>query len=129
LFLNTTGNSNTAIGTGSMGSNTTGVQNTAIGAYNMSGTAATNSTVVVGYNSTAGTGTNSSIILGNNATGNGSNQLVIGSAANYVGATGSPTGFSTTANDFVGGSALPALAKFLTVKINGTNYKIPLYNV
>jgi len=112
-----------------MVNNTTGVENTVIGAYSFSGTAATNSTVVVGYNSTATTGTTSSIILGNNATGTGSNQLVVGSSTNYVGATGSATGFATTANTFVGGSALPALAKFLTVKINGTDYKIPLYNI
>jgi len=129
LFLNATGNTNTAIGTSSMANNTTGIQNTVIGAYAMNGTAATNSTIVIGVSSTAGTGTNSSIILGNNATGNGSNQLVIGSVTNYVGASGSATNFATTANTFVGGSALPALAKFLTVKINGTDYKIPLYNV
>ena len=129
FFLNTTGFSNTAIGANSMVSNTTGVENTVIGAYSFNGTAATNSTVVVGYNSTATTGTTSSIILGNNAAGTGSNQLVIGSSTNYVGATGSATGFSTTANTFVGGSALPALAKFLTIKINGTDYKIPLYNL
>jgi len=41
-----------------------------------------------------------------------------------VGATADPT-----ANTFVGGSVLPALAKFLTIKINKTDYKIPLYNV
>ena len=129
FFLNTTGFSNTAIGTNSMVNNTTGKENTVIGAYSFNGTAATNSTVVVGYNSTATTGTTSSIILGNNAAGTGSNQLVIGSSTNYVGASGGPANFATSANDFVGGSALPALAKFLTVKINGTDYKIPLYNV
>jgi hypothetical protein len=129
FFLNTTGNNNTSIGAGSMTNNITGSQNTVVGAYALTGTAATNSTVVVGYNSTATTGTTSSIILGNNAAGTASNQLVIGSATSYVGATGSATGFATTANTFVGGSALPALAKFLTIKINGTDYKIPLYNV
>jgi hypothetical protein len=129
FFLNTTGFSNTAIGTNSMVQNTTGQSNTVIGAYAMASTSTTSSTVVIGANATTTTGTNSSIILGTDAIGNGSNQLVVGSSTNYVGATGSATGFATTANTFVGGSALPALAKFLTIKINGTDYKIPLYNV
>ena len=129
LFLNTTGNVNTSVGTGSMTGNATGIQNTAIGAYSLNNTTSTNTTVAIGVSARTSNGTNSSIIIGTDAVGNGSNQLVIGSSTHFVGATGTAAGFATTSTAFVGGSALPALAKFLTIKINGTDYKIPLYNV
>jgi hypothetical protein len=144
MSSNDSGSSNVAVGAASLGINVDGTSNTAIG----SGASALNlnagENVAIGYNAlysnqtgyynvvigsqAAATNLNSCIVLGRGASANASYQLVIGSETNPVGTgTNSPTAFSTTANQFTGGSALPALAKYLSVRINGTFYKIPLF--
>jgi hypothetical protein len=127
LGINVDGTSNTAIGAGASALNLNAGENVAIG-YNALYSNQTGEYNVVIGSQAAATNLNSCIVLGRGASANASYQLVIGSSTNPIGTgTNSPTDFPTTANQFTGGSALPALAKYLAVRINGTFYKIPLF--
>jgi hypothetical protein len=144
MSSNDSGSSNVAVGAVSLGINVDGTSNTAIGAGASALNLNAGENVAIGYNAlysnqtgeynvvigsqAAATNLNSCIVLGRGASANASYQLVIGSSTNPIGTgTNSPTDFPTTANQFTGGSALPALAKYLAVRINGTFYKIPLF--
>jgi hypothetical protein len=146
LSLNTTGESNTAIGYQTLLNNTTGVYNTFVGITAGTGITTGSGNVGLGWSTLSGgpngTGQNnigigqlagenvgaanfsiaigsgtqingysSSIVLGQNASATANNQLVIGSSSNNVGA--------------IATEALTPTISW-TVKINGTDYKIPL---
>jgi hypothetical protein len=111
-FSNTTGGRNTAIGHFVLQSNTTGEYNSILGwAAGGTGTGDQGSSNCV-LGTSANTGNfNSSVILGRSATATASNQFVVGSSSYNAGAVTTET---ITAD------------KTWTVKINGTDYKIPI---
>ena len=108
----TTGSGNVGLGwsTLSGGPNGTGQNNIGIGQLAGENVGAANFSIAIG-SGTQINGHSSSIILGTNAAATGSNQLVIGSSSDNVGAI-----------------ATEALTPTISwaVRINGVNYKIPL---
>lgn len=113
LYSNTTGNYNTSVGTFS--SNLiTGSGNTVLG-YNASGDAATTTgsfNTVIGYNADS-KNFSGGVVLGASAVATANNQFVIGSTAYNAGAVTTETPATTT--------------RTWTVRVNGVNYKIPMY--
>ncbi len=138
LNQNRTGNDNTATGFLSMGATTTGLSNSAFGAGSLLTNVNGNDNIGIGVNAGqgivngsdntfVGTGSNangdysSCIVIGSGAQATASGQLVIGSTTHAVG------NLQTTAT--AGANPVPADAQFfLNVTINGTPYKIALFN-
>jgi len=110
LRLNTTGTGNNAFGSNALGNNFTGTRNIAIGQNALINHNLGSYNIGIGYDITSGNFSDS-IIIGNSATATGNNQLVIGSSSRNAG---------TIATE----ALTPTIS--WTVKINGTDYKIPL---
>ena len=109
-YYMTTGSGNVGIGYRTNFTNTAGNYNVAVG-YSALNTASTGSyNVALGYAADSG-GFSESVILGRSAAATASNQFVVGSSSYNVGAVTTET---ITAD------------KTWTVKINGTDYKIPI---
>ncbi len=109
-YYMTTGSGNVGIGYRTNFTNTAGNYNVAVG-YSALNTASTGSyNVALGYAADSG-GFSESVMLGRSATATASNQFVVGSSSYNVGAVTTET---ITAD------------KTWTVKINGTDYKIPI---
>lgn len=129
----TTGTNNVYVGANAGNTSTTGTQNVIVG-YNADVNASGNTNATaVGYNSI---GCTDSAILGreNNAvTYTGVIALGHGNTATkngqmFIGGATSPVNTATTVGPAGGASSLPATPKgYLTVTINGTEYKIPYY--
>lgn len=122
---------NTALGRNSQQFNSTGTGNTSLGGSTLSSLLFSGSSnVAVGYQAGTSLSTGSSnILIGVSAqaeSASSSNQLSIGSSANYVGTNGGPNTYYATAS--TGTATLPTGATgFWRVLINGTVRKIAVY--
>jgi hypothetical protein len=122
LPANTTGSSNTAAGQQALFNVQGGSSNTGLGIFSGSGIVSGTGNTFLGALTSASGDFNNSIALGVGAQVNASSQLAIGSSAQPVGP------ITTTPATAGVAAALPALpVGYFSVRINGTNYKIPLY--
>lgn len=137
LSDNTSGSSNTGVGTFALRSNTIGVTNMGIGWSSLSQNTTGNDNLGIGTLSgqTSKTGSNN-VFIGSGAdttNDNISNAIAIGKFAKVSNngdfALGSATNpLNTSVSASAGTASLPiAPALFLSIKLNGTYYKMPLY--
>jgi hypothetical protein len=113
LYFNIGGFNNLAIGSATLQFNTTGSNNIAIGQGSMANIGQTNTSlnIVVG-NSSHNAVFSECLVLGNEADPTANNQVVIGSSTRNLGTITTET---------------VVVDKTWTVRINGANYKIPLF--
>jgi len=101
----------------------TGSDNTAVGYQAGDGVITGTGNTILGADADVGSSSHSGcIILGAGATSDATNQLVLGSLAN-------PITTVTTVGAAGGAAALPATpVVYLPIRLNGVNYRAPLYN-